>query len=203
METAEERWLQWTRAIDKRFTDAACGETQDMRSCLQRITLLFAALLLCAVSPAVAQEGPRQISEIGTISEWPKLADFYSAQAGRSRGARVRFTQRDDRVSAQWLAPDGTPYGRGRYVWDPSTASFKGFTVLRTFCADENDQTRIKRVDIVVREELHTTDTAELRVRWTRPLGVNCATGEILYFKWADDVWSAPEGPPVIARGPS
>jgi hypothetical protein len=92
--------------------------------------------------------------------------------------------------------PDGEIYGRGVYVWQPVSRAFIGRTVLRTPCGGAEGTSHLRWVDVVVKEEIYVTDPSEVVSRWMKPLGVDCTTGELQFFHWAEAAWSVSESLP-------
>jgi hypothetical protein len=156
------------------------------------------ALLLSTTAAAGPQEqesGPADQSI--TSGALPSLHNVYAIETGAARGFHVAFTQLSDVLSARWIGPDGIAYARGKYVWEPSSGSFNGLTVLRTSCTGGDDPFEVKTIDVVVREQIYAIGPSELRIRWTKPLSIDCVTGEVRFFKWSEAHWRVP----VLASG--
>jgi hypothetical protein len=158
-----------------------------LRHATPTIALLAALFLPARFSRA--NELPQASVAAPQAEEVPRLAGIYEATAGGPTASQVRFSQSEMWLSAQWLSPDGNVYGRGTYVWRSASHAFVGRTVLHLPCGTPESVLAVRWVNVVVKEEIHVIDRAEILSKWTKPLGIDCATGELQFFEWTDASW--------------
>ena len=165
-----------------------------------QIALILASLSLSQMPAMAVQQRAEAPAKPSAAAPLPRVGHFYVVPAaGSSAGpAWVVFAQREDELLAEWHSADRTLYGRGKYLWDSATASFNGRTVLRSSCLDRDDGFAVRDVLVVVREQISIASASELRIRWTKPTSVNCATGEVEYFQWSEAQWMQSKVPPML-----
>jgi hypothetical protein len=179
--------------------------TMQSRSRRAGITIVVVAALFFPVplSRATALAASPQFI-VGQREDLPHLRGIYEATQRGSGIFHVKFDQAGAMLSAEWRTPDGEVYGRGLYLWEPQSLAFIGRTVLRTPCGGAEGKVALRWVDVVVKEEIHVMDASEVVSKWTKPLGIDCATGELQFFQWAEAAWNVsspvPDGAPAVRR---